>query len=185
MHAALGLQPAIGVGPADRDGGRFEPGLLAAALLEPLDLAAVGFGPAHIHPQQHLGPVLRLGAAGSGMDLEIAVVGVGLARQQAFELAPCSLGAQPLERRLGLGDDAGLALGLAELDQLDRLVDLALDPPVAADRLVEPGALAQQLLRARGIVPQVLILGLRVQLGETAGCGLPVKDASSAAPTTS
>jgi hypothetical protein len=119
------------------------------------------------------------------MDLEIAVVGVGLARQQAFELAPRRLGAQSLERRLSLGDDAGFALGFAELDQLDRLVDLALDPPVAADRLVEPGALTQQPLRARGIVPQVLILGLRVQLGETAGRGLPVKDASSAAPTTS
>ena len=119
------------------------------------------------------------------MDLEIAIVGVGLARQQAFELAPRRLGAQSLERRLGLGDDAGFALGFAELDQLDRLVDLALDPPVAADRLVEPGALTQQLLRTLGIVPQVLILGLRVQLGETAGRGLPVKDASSAAPTTS
>jgi len=119
------------------------------------------------------------------MDLEIAIVGVGLARQQAFELAPRRLGTQPLQRRLGLGDDAGLTLGLAELDQLDRLVDLTLDPPVAADRLVEPGTLAQQPLRTRGIVPQVLILGLCVQLGETAGRGLPVKDASSAAPTTS
>ena len=118
------------------------------------------------------------------MDLKITIIGVGLARQQAFEFASCRLGAQPVERCLGLGDDAGLALGFAKLDQLERLLDLALDPAVAADRLVEPGALTQQLLRARGIVPQVLILGLRVQLGETAGRGLPVKDASSAAPTT-
>ena len=119
------------------------------------------------------------------MDLEIAVVGVGLAGQQAFELAPRRLGAQPLQRRLGFGDDAGFALGLAQLDQLERLVDLTLDPTVTADRLVEPGPLTQQLLRTLGIVPQVLILGLRVQLGETAGRGLPVKDASSAAPATS
>jgi len=119
------------------------------------------------------------------VDLEIAVVAVGLARQQTFELATRRLGPQPLECGFGLGDDAGFAFCFAELDQLDRLVDLALDPPVAADRLVEPGAFTQQPLRARGIVPQVLILGLRVQLGETAGRGLPVKDASSAAPTTS
>jgi hypothetical protein len=119
------------------------------------------------------------------MDLEVAVVGVGLARQQAFEFASRRLGAQPLERRFGLGDDTGFALGLAELDQLDRVCDLALDPPVAADRLVEPGAFTQQPLRARRIIPQALILGLRVQLGETAGRGLPVKDASSAASTTS
>jgi hypothetical protein len=96
------------------------------------------------------------------VDLEIAVIGVGLAGEQAFELATRRLGAQPLERRLGLGDDAGFALGLAELDQLDRLANLALDPPVAADRLIEAGALAQQLLGARGILPQPRVLGLGV-----------------------
>ncbi len=77
------------------------------------------------------------------MDFEIAVIGVGLARQQAFELAPRRLGAQPFECRLGFADDAGLAFGLAQLDQLERVGDLALDPPVAADRLVEAGAFAQ------------------------------------------
>jgi hypothetical protein len=119
------------------------------------------------------------------MDLEIAIIGVGLAREQAFELAPGRLGAQPLQSRLGFGDDPSFALGFAELEQLERLVDLTLDAAVATDRLVEPGPLTQQLLRTLGIVPQVLILGLRVQLGETAGRGLPVKDASSAAPATS
>jgi hypothetical protein len=119
------------------------------------------------------------------MDFEIAIVGIGLAREKAFELASRRLGAEPLERRLGFGDDAGLALGLAELDQLECVGDLALDPPVASDRLVEAGALAQQLLRTGRVVPQVLILGLRVQLGEAPGRRLPVKDASSAAPATS
>jgi hypothetical protein len=119
------------------------------------------------------------------MDFEIAVICVGFARQQAFELASRRLRAQLLERRLGLGDDCGFALDLTKLDQFEGLFDLALDPPVAADRLVEPGALAQQLLRRRGIVPQLRILGLRVQLGEASGRGLPVKDASSATPATS
>ena len=118
------------------------------------------------------------------MHLEIAIIGVGLAGEQAFELAPRRLRAQPFERRLGIGDDGGLALGLTQLDQLEGFADLPLDPPIAADRLVELGALAQQLLRRGGIVPQARVLGLRIQLGETAGCGLPVKDASSAAPTT-
>ena len=118
------------------------------------------------------------------MDLEIAVVGVCLARQQAFEFAPGGVGAQPLERRLGLGDDPGFALGLSQFDQLERVGDLALDAAVARNRMVEPGALAQQLLRDAGIVPQARVLGLGVQLGEAPCCGLPVKDASSAAPAT-
>jgi hypothetical protein len=119
------------------------------------------------------------------MDFEIAVISVGFTRQQALEFASGRLGAQLLQRRLGLGDDCGFALGLAKLDQLEGLFDLALDPPVAADRLVEAGALAQQFLRRCGVVPQLRIFGLRVQLGEASGCGFPVKDASSAAPATS
>ena len=119
------------------------------------------------------------------MDFEIAVIGVGFARQQALKLASRRLRAQLLERRLGLGDDCGFALGLAQLDQLEGLFNLVLNPPIAADRLVEPCALAQQLLRGCGIVPQLRILGLRVQLSEASGRGLPVKDASSAVPATS
>jgi hypothetical protein len=118
------------------------------------------------------------------MNFEIAVIGVGLARQQAFEFASGRFGAQPLERRLGLGDDRVLTLALAQFDQLARLFDLALDAPVAADRLVEPSALAQQFLGCLRIVPEVRVFRLRVQFGEAAGRGFPVKDASSAAPAT-
>ena len=119
------------------------------------------------------------------MDFQIAIVAVGLARQQAFELAPCRLGAQLFERGLGLGDDLRLALGFAERDQFERVVDLVLDAPVAGDRLVEPGALAQQLLRRGRVVPQARVLRLGVQFGQAPGCRIPVKDASSAAPATS
>ena len=118
------------------------------------------------------------------MNLEIAVIGVGLARQQAFEFASGRFGPQPLERRLGLGDDRVLTLVLAQFDQLARLVDLALDAPVAADRLVEPGALAQQFLGCLRVVPEVRVFRLRVQLGKAPRRGVPVKDASSAAPAT-
>src|SRR5262249_42826106 len=84
VHAALGLEPAVAVVAGDLEGRRLDAGLFAAAFLEPLDLAAVALGPAGIETLQHLGPVLGLGAAGAGVDLEIAVVAVGLARQQAL-----------------------------------------------------------------------------------------------------
>jgi hypothetical protein len=94
------------------------------------------------------------------------------------------LGAQPGEHALGLRDDCGIALGFAERDQLERLIELALDPAAAFDRTLEPRALTQQVLRRRRVVPQLGVLGLGVQLGETAGRAVPVKDASSAAPAT-
>ena len=50
------------------------------------------------------------------MHFEIAVIGVGLAGEEALELAPRRLGAQLFERRLGLGDDGGLAFRLAQRD---------------------------------------------------------------------
>ncbi len=153
VHAAFGLQPAIGVGAVDLDRRRFDAGAFAGALLEPLDLVVVLLGPADIHAQQHLGPVLRLGAAGAGMHFEIAVVAVGLARQQAFDLAPLRLVVQLFELGFGLRDDIGVALGFAETDQLDRLVDLALDAAIAFDRPFEPGALAQHLLRFARVIP--------------------------------
>ena len=119
------------------------------------------------------------------MDFQIAVVAVGLARQQAFEFSPCRLGAQLSERSLGLGDDLRLALGFAERYQFERVVDLVLDAPVAGDRLVEPGALSQQLLRRGRVVPQARVLRLGVQFCQAPGCRIPVKDASSATPATS
>ena len=144
MHAALGLQPAIGVDPADLDRRRFDAGALAGALFEPLDLVAVVLRPSHIHAQQHLGPVLRLGAAGPRMHFEIAIIAVGLARQQALDLALARFFAQFFEIGLRLGDDRPIALGVAELDQPDGVIDLALDAAIALDRAVEPRALAQQ-----------------------------------------
>src|SRR6202011_5804384 len=84
VHATLGLQPAIGVDAADLDRRRLDAGAFAGAFFQPFDLVAVVLGPADIHAQQHLGPVLRLGSAGPGMHFEIAVVGVGLARKEAL-----------------------------------------------------------------------------------------------------
>jgi len=68
--------------------------------------------------------------------LSFSLAFVRLARQQAFELTPSRLSPQLSERGLGLGDDLRLALGFAERDQLERVVDLVLDALVAADRLI-------------------------------------------------
>jgi hypothetical protein len=96
------------------------------------------------------------------MDFEIAVVGVGLAREEALDFAALRLGAQLFKPRLGFGDDRTVAFRLAQPDQLDRLVDLAFDPAIAVDRPFQPGALAQQRLSRRRVVPQLGVLSLGV-----------------------
>src|SRR5207302_311478 len=79
---------------------------------------------------------------------------VGLAREEALDLAAMRLVAHRLEARLGFGDNLGVALGVAELDQLDRLVDPVFDPAVGGDRPLQPGALAQKGLRRGRIIPK-------------------------------
>ena len=91
-----------------------------------LHLVAVLLGPAHIHAHQHLGPVLRLGAAGAGVDLDVAVVGVGLAGQQALDLAPLRLLGQRAQRRHAFVGHRRVAVRLGHADQFQRVGDLAL-----------------------------------------------------------
>ena len=119
VHAGLGLQPAVGVDALDLQGRRLDAGLLAGGLLDHVDAHAVGVGPARVHPLQHLGPVLGLGAAGAGVDLDIGVVAVGLAGQQRLELGAGGallergqLGARLVQRSL-------VALRVGHLGELD------------------------------------------------------------------
>ena len=99
------------------------------------------------------------------MHLEISVVAVGLAGKQALELALAGLRAQALQRRLGLGKDGLVVLGLRELDQAQRVLELALDLAVALDAALQARALAQQRLRRRGLLPEVRVLDEGVELG--------------------
>ena len=74
------------------------PGLLPRAGLEQLDLEAAPLGPAHQHAQDHLGPVLGVGAARAGVDGHEGVAGVVAARRTGAP--PRARRAAPRRRRL-------------------------------------------------------------------------------------
>ena len=146
-----------------------------------VDLVAVLLGPARVHAQQHRRPVLAFGAAGAGMDFEIGIVVVGLARQQRLELAARDFGLEPAQRVFGFGDDLLVFLGFAELDQHHLIVELLRDARQRGELLVERGALLHQPAGALRIVPEIGVFGLPVQLGKPRARFVDVKDASSAA----
>src|ERR1700689_1573778 len=89
MHAGLGAQPAVGIFTLHRHGGALDAGDLAWTRIDDLAREAVRGAPAKIHAQQHLGPVLGLGTAGTGLDVEERAVRVHLTGEHAleFELA--------------------------------------------------------------------------------------------------
>ena len=118
------------------------------------------------------------------MDLEIAIVGVGFPGQQAGQLALGDHGPKPGQIGLGFGDAGLVLLGLAQLDQGQRVLQAPLEAAVLGDRLVEARALAHDLLGGLGIVPEVGVLGAGVQRLQALERGVQVKDASSAGPAT-
>ena len=73
-----------------------------------------------------------------------------------------------------------IAFGLAELDQSQLIVEIAVRCGERAELLVERGALLHQPASALGIVPEIGVFGLLVQLGEPGARFVDVKDASSA-----
>jgi len=184
VDAALGLQPAIGVGTADAQRGRLDARLLARALLLDLDLEPMVLGPAHVEALEHLRPVLALGAARAGLDLEIGVVGVGLAREQRLHGALLGDAAQVAQRLLGGRELVLVVLLGGELDQADRVVVVLLQRAVERELAVERRALAQHHLGRLRIVPERRVVGAGVQFVEAAERGIVVKDTSSAVPAT-
>ncbi len=118
------------------------------------------------------------------MNLEIGIEAIGLAGQQRFQLTPRHVLLQGLQRGLGLGDDTGIVLGLAELDHVDIVLKFPLDLADAGERILQRGPLLHQLLRLLGVVPEIRIFSELVQLGQPRRGCIDVKDASSAARLT-
>ena len=126
VDAALGGEEAVGVLAAGDEGGRLQARLLPRRGLLHLDLEAAPLGPAQVHAQEDLRPVLGVGAAGAGVDGDDGVAGVVLAAEQArlFEL-----GEAPLDRGQ-LGVELGrhlLVLG-RHLGQVAEVGDVGLEP---------------------------------------------------------
>ena len=126
VDAALGGEEAVGVLAAGDEGRRLQPGLLPRRGLGHLDVEAAPFGPAQVHAQEDLGPVLGVGAAGAGVDGDDRVAGVVLAAEEArlFEL-----GQPRLDRRqLPLEFALDLVVFLGQLGEVTEFGDVGLEP---------------------------------------------------------
>ena len=103
VHAALGGQQAVGEAALHDERRRQQPGLLSLRRLVDLDGEAAALGPALVHAQQHLGPVLRVGAAGAGVHLAHRVELVVLAREERLQLERAEARRQRVDRLDELG----------------------------------------------------------------------------------
>ena len=170
VDAALGLEEAVGVLALRRERRRLEAGLLPRARLDQLRLEAAILCPAEVHAQEHLRPVLSVGAARARMNGDDGVTGVVLAVEERVLLEPLELAPDRLQLRLDVAGELGL-----ELEQLGGVVVLALEPLVALEALREAGVLGRDGGRAGLVVPEARLPQLLLELGD-AGCyGIRVK----------
>ena len=181
VHAVLAPQKAVGVLPLDGDGGGLDARLVALFIVEGGALEVVTLGPAGVHPEEHLRPVLGLGAAGAGVEGEDGAVGIILPGEQGLQAGLLDLGLQLCVFRLNLGQDLlvlGLLAHLAEGHQVlpggDELVlplDLVLQLLEAHLHLLGPGQVVPEpVLGGLLLQPRGLLLGaLNVQGGGELG----------------
>jgi hypothetical protein len=182
VHAGLGLEPAIGVIALDAHGGRLDAGHFAAADFHQLGLPAARLAPAQVHAQQHLGPVLGLGTAGAGLDVEVGIGGIHLAAEHALELELLELGLAGID--IGHHGLEGLevVLHLRELEQLEPAAQRLVQRPDAVDHLFQRGPFAAEGLRPLRLVPDRRTLQLAADFLKTLDLPVVVKDTPSAHP---
>ena len=77
VHARLGAQPTKGILSFKLNRRAFEARHFTCGCFDQSRFKSLVLAPSQVHAKQHLGPVLRLGATGSGLDIEVSVVGVG------------------------------------------------------------------------------------------------------------
>ena len=73
MDAGFRRKIAIGVLADHVKRNRLDSGFFTVLIIEHLRLEAILLGPSQIHPHEHLSPVLCLGSAGAGMDIDDSV----------------------------------------------------------------------------------------------------------------
>ena len=105
MHADLAGQQAIGVFSIDAEGRRLDAGFFARLIFVHRRLEALALGPSKIHAHQHLGPVLRLGAARAGMDGHDGVTVVVVAGEQGLGFQLVDQRAQCIDLAPQVGGD--------------------------------------------------------------------------------
>ena len=180
MHAGLGAQPAVGVVAVHANRRALDTGDFAIALLDDLGAEAACIGPAQVHAQQHLRPVLRLGTARASLDVEKGAARVHLAREHAHELELPQAFLESGRIPLDLGQAGRVVLGDDEFEQFAGIGDTAADAVEVAECRIEFRAFPAEFLRALRRIPDPRVAQLPVQLLESLAFAVVLKGTPSA-----
>ena len=137
------------------------------------------FGPTQIHAENHVGPVLRFGATGAGLNIDKRIVIVHFAAEHStkFEGGEAPFEAGQVRREFV---DGTLVLFFERQDeQLMRIGKRGRQLIKASDDFLQLRALLAQRLGPLRLVPDVRLFQLPLHLGQAFGLALIVKDTPS------
>ena len=163
VDARLAFQVAIGVLALHHDGGAFQAGLVAVQVVQGGDFKAVALGPAVVHAEQHLGPVLGLSAAGTGVEGEDSVVLIVLAGKQGGQLHGGNLVFNGFNLLFGLVHQREVLGLVAHLDEGHAVPGAALELLIGLVLPLEGGHALGDFLGLLHIVPEAGLGGLVLQ----------------------
>ena len=166
VHAVLAFQHAVGVRALHHHRSALDARLVAVQHVQHLHAVAVLFGPAGVHAVQHLGPVLRLGAAGPGVEGQDCVAVVVLAVEHRHQLQLVNGLGNFLHRLLALFGQRGVVLLLDHLQQRVRFLILGGQLAVTFELVFQLAHLAVDLLAAFLVVEKAGHGHLVLQLGQ-------------------
>ena len=153
-------------------------GFVAGLVVDHLAAGSRGARPFQIHAQQHLGPVLRLGAAGARMDGDDRVGAIVLAAEHLPGFRRVDLLLQLVERAREVGVDVFARTG--PFDQDADVVGAARQRFEQRPIFLEPPAALHDLLRLGLVAPEIGSRDARLYFGELFIEVGALKDASAA-----
>ena len=153
VDAALAAQPPEGVAAVDLQRRALDAGFVAGHDVEEVGLVAAALRPAQVHAQEHLRPVLRLGAAGAGVDGDDGVCDGHRGRRRRARTPACR-GAS-LRARVSASTSAAIASSsLRQVRQLAQVTGGALHLAPGRYRLLRLRQPPHRRLRRRRVVPE-------------------------------
>ncbi len=164
VHPALAREQAERVPALDRERRGAEPGFGARRHLVDLGGETAPFRPAQVHAQQHVGPVLRVGAARAGVDRADRVAVVVLTGEQRAQLQRVELTAERFEPGADLALDRLVALLAGKLGERLEIRNRAVELIDEGDVLLELRELGVDLAGAILVVPEVGLADLDLEL---------------------
>ena len=159
MYAGFADEHAIGVLTGKLDGGVLYAGFLAGSLIENNCAHTLALGPAQIHAQQDGSPVLRLGAAGAGLDGHDGVEVIAFTGEERFRFQVSDVTFRGVELAIQLLEQIVALLGigffLREMDVRIEIAGKRSELFVGGYLIFGALAIAQDGLRSFLIVPEI------------------------------